>query len=167
MKIRGLRLALALLVMPAAAMALESDSKDPVYVDSDTATYDDKKGTAVYTGNVHAVQGSLIVDAAEMTVYLQGGKVDKILATGNPVHIVQKQKVGAPALDATALKAEYYPEQYRLILIDRAVVLQSGNTYKSDRIEYDTRNSVAVAGDKATGSKRVHTVIGPKGPASN
>lgn len=145
-----------------ATLALESDSKDSVYVDSDTATYDDKKGTAVYTGKVHAVQGSLVVDAHEMTVYLQGGKVDKLLATGAPVHIVQKQTAGAPALDAHSQRAEYYPDQYRLILIGNAVVLQGGNTYQSDRIEYDTRNAVAIAGDKGSSGKRVHTVIGPK-----
>lgn len=152
------------LLTPLAAQALESDSKEPIYVDSDTATYDDQKGIAIYTGNVHSVQGSLVTDSAQMTVYLNQGKIDKIYATGNPVHIVQTQEEGKGTINATSLKAEYYPNDHRLILIDNAVVLQSGNTYKSDRIEYDTQNSVAVAGEASSSKKRVHTIIGPKSP---
>jgi lipopolysaccharide export system protein LptA len=156
-----------LLLLPASVPALESDAKKPVYVDSDTATYDDQKGVAVYTGRVHTVQGSLVVDADQMTVHLNQGKIDKIIATGKPVHIVQTPESGKNAIDATALKAEYFPSEYRLVLIDKAVVLQGGNTYTSDRIEYDTRNSVAIAGERSSGSKRVHTVIGPKGAESS
>ncbi|TAN46786.1 MAG: lipopolysaccharide transport periplasmic protein LptA [Methylococcaceae bacterium] len=156
---------LPILLMPMLAKALESDSKEAIYVDSDTATYDDQKGVAIYTGNVHSVQGTLKTDSHQLTVYLNQGSIDKILAVGSPrVHIVQTPEAGKGAIDATSEKAEYYPGQYRLILIGKAVVVQSGNTYSSDRIEYDTRNSVAVAGEKSSGSKRVHTVIGPKGP---
>lgn len=153
------------MLTPLVAQALESDSKEPIYVDSDTATYDDQKGIAIYTGNVHSVQGTLVTDSHQMTVYLIQGQIDKIYAVGNPrVHIVQTPEDGKGTIDATSEKAEYYPKEYRLILIDKAIVLQSGNTYTSDRIEYDTHNSVAVAGEKTSGNKRVHTIIGPKGP---
>lgn len=162
-----LGIALALLLSPLAVSALEKDSKEPIYVDSDTATYDDQKGIAIYTGNVHSVQGSMVTDSNQMTVYLNQGKIEKIYATGNPVHIVQTPENGKGTIDAKSLKAEYYPSQYRLILIGKAVVLQSGNTYSSDRIEYDTRNSVAVAGEKTSASKRVHTVIGPQSPEAS
>lgn len=150
------------LLLPLAASALENDSKQPVYVDSDTATYDEQKGVAIYTGHVHSVQGTLVTDSDHMTVYLNKGNIDKIIATGSPVRIVQTPESGKGSINATALKAEYYPTEYRLILIDQAVVLQSGNTYSSNRIEYDTRNSIAIAGQKSSGGSRVHTVIGGK-----
>jgi len=39
--------------------ALSSDSKQPMYVESDSVVYDENKGETVYVGNVKASQGSL------------------------------------------------------------------------------------------------------------
>lgn len=152
-----------LLAVSLNTVALESDSKDPVYIDANSATYDEKKGEAIYMGNVQAVQGSLTVNSDQMNVLLQGGKVNKIIATGNPVRIKQTQKNAADAINSTSQKAEYFPNEYRLVLIGKAVVVQAGNTYTSDLIEYDTRNAIVTAGQKASGSKRVHVKIGGSG----
>jgi lipopolysaccharide export system protein LptA len=152
-----------LLTVSVTAAALEGDSNDPVYIDANSATYDEKKGEAIYIGNVQAVQGSMTVNSDQMNVLLQQGKVNKIIATGNPVRIKQTQKAAASTINSTSQKAEYYPNEYRLVLIDKAVVVQGGNTYTSDLIEYDTRNAIVTAGQKSTGSKRVHVKIGGAG----
>ncbi|HLF96080.1 MAG TPA: lipopolysaccharide transport periplasmic protein LptA [Methylococcaceae bacterium] len=156
-------LLLALFAVSLGAAALESDSKDPVYIDANSATYDEKKGEAIYIGNVQAVQGTMTVNSDQMNVLLQGGKVNKIIAVGNPVRIKQTQKVAASTINSTSQKAEYYPNEYRLVLIGKAVVVQGGNTYTSDLIEYDTRNAIVTAGQKSSGSKRVHVKIGGAG----
>ena len=41
------------------ALALPSDSSQPIRIQADSATLDDKRNTAVYTGNVIITQGSM------------------------------------------------------------------------------------------------------------
>ncbi|WP_246628462.1 lipopolysaccharide transport periplasmic protein LptA [Methylomagnum ishizawai] len=162
---------LALLGLMAAAQptpALDSDSKQPMYIESDTATYDEKKGETVYVGNVKATQGSLEVYGDKMTVYQKDNKTDKIIILGRPARLKQRPEGGDQDMHGTGQRADYFPETGILILYDKAVTWEgediniSEHVVRSDRIEYDTRNSLYKAGNASTGSKRVHVTILPK-----
>jgi lipopolysaccharide export system protein LptA len=143
-------------------VALESDSEQPIYIDSNTATYDDRKQTSVYTGNVVTVQGSLRVDSDKLVVYLKDGVIDKLVATGNKAKFEQLPQKGKEKIKGEALIGEYYPEKNLLILKQEAVVWQGGNKSASDLIRYDSKNSLIKAGEKSSDSKRVHSVFKPK-----
>lgn len=150
------RLLALLLIAPLAAGA-----DAPMTVDADHAAYDEKRGEAIYSGNVQAVQGDLHVQSSQMQVFLKKGNVERIVATGHPARIRQTPKNAQAAVDSTAEKAEFFPAESRLLLTGRAVVRQGGNTYASDQIEYDTKNAVVTAGQKSGGGgKRVHVRIG-------
>jgi len=45
--------------------------------------------------------------------------------------------------------------------LDKATLWQNGNTFSSDRIEYDSKRSVVKAGDKKTNSTRVKVTLEP------
>ena len=64
------------------AGALESDSEQPVYIESDKAVYDEKKDISTYTGNVHATQGSINIDGDQLVVYMKNGTIEHLVSTG-------------------------------------------------------------------------------------
>jgi lipopolysaccharide export system protein LptA len=150
------------------ASALDDDSKQPMYIESDTATYDEKKGETVYIGSVKATQGSLEALGDKMIVYQKDGKTDKIVIYGNPAKIKQTPNPGKPDNHGIGQRADYFPDTGILILYDKAMTWEgpdpakSEHTVHSDRIEYDTRNSLYKAGSAHSGGKRVHVTILPK-----
>lgn len=145
-----------------ASLALQGDSEQPVHIDSNTATYDDKAQTSVYTGNVITVQGSLRVESDKLVVYLKDGQIIKMVATGKPARFEQLPSEGKEKIKGEALIGEYYPEQNLLILKKQAVVRQGGNKSASELIHYDSKNAMIEAGEKASDSKRVHSVFSTK-----
>ena len=144
------------------AFALKSDSDQPVTIDSNTATYDDKKGTSIYTGNVVTIQGSLHIKSDKLVVFLTEGHIDKMVFTGKPTTFRQRPNIGKEEIFGEGLTGEYYPDQNKLILIKKAVVSQGTNRSASELITYDSKNSIIKAGEHTSDSKRVHSVFKPK-----
>lgn len=142
--------------------ALDSDSSQPIFIEANHATYDESTGETVYTGDVKATQGSLVVVSDVMTVYQKDGTTDKVVATGKPVRLKQTPDGGGEDMNGTSARAEYFPEKGLLILLDKAVVIQGTMKTESDRIEYDSAKGVATAGNASSSSKRVHVTIEPK-----
>jgi len=143
------------------AMALESDADQPVYIDSNTASYNDAKAISIYTGDVITVQGTLHIESDRLVVYLNNGAVDKMVFTGKPAKFRQLPGKGKDMIHGEALTGEYYPAENKLILIEEAVVSQGNNRSASRIITYDSKNSIIKAGEKTSNAKRVHSVFKP------
>jgi lipopolysaccharide export system protein LptA len=154
-----------MLLSSSAAWGLESDSEQPIYIDSNSATYDEKAQTSIYSGNVVATQGSLRIDAAQLVVHINGGNITKLVASGSPARFKQQPAPGKDDIRGEALVGEFYPEQSQLVLMKNAVVWQGDNKATSDLIRYDSKNSLIKAGGGAsaggTSGQRVHSVIQP------
>jgi lipopolysaccharide export system protein LptA len=142
--------------------ALESDSNQPITIDSNTATYDDASGTSIYTGNVISVQGSIRVNSDKLVVYFVNGEVNKLVFTGQRAKFRQTPSEGEEDITGEALTGEYYPKKNLLVLMDEATVWQGNATYSSKLIEYDSKSSLVKAGEKSSGAKRVHVILKPK-----
>lgn len=166
---RAALLALALLAgFAPVAHALTSDSKQPMYVESDSVVYDENKGETVYTGNVRARQGSLEVTGDKMIINQQKGKADQMIVYGNPARLKQTPDGGGPDNHGVGKRADYFPESGILILNGDAMTWEGPNpdtsehTVKSDHIEYDTKNAIYKAGSSRSGTRRVQVKIIPK-----
>lgn len=157
---KRLLLCLALLA-PNLAPALEDDSEKPVYIEANSAHYDEKTDTSTYTGKVILIQGSLRVEADKLVAYSPGGEVQKVIAYGKPVRFWRKPKPNEE-IHGTAKKAEYYLDKELIVLIGDAVVWQDGNKYASDRIEYDQIKGLIRAGEPTSDTKRVKILLKPK-----
>lgn len=155
-------IALLLLSMSSIAWALESDSEQPVYIDSNNAIYDEKAETSTYIGNVVATQGSIRIDADQLVVHLKNGGIVKLVATGKPSRFKQLPALGKEEMHGEGLSSEFYPEKNLLIFRHQASVWQGDAKQSSDYIEYDTKNSLLKAGEGGSDGKRVHSVIKPK-----
>lgn len=157
---------LGLLFSARLALGLESDSEQPIYIDSNNAVYDEKAQISTYTGNVLATQGSIKIDADKLVVYLKDGAITKLIATGKPSKFKQLPAVGKDEMHGEGLINEYYPDKNLLIFMHNASVWQGDAKQSSEYIEYDTLNSLLKAGEQSTDGKRVHSVIKPKPKAA-
>ncbi len=144
------------------AYALKSDADQPVYIDSNTASFNDKTQISIYTGNVITQQGTLYITSDKLVVYLKDGSIVKMVFTGKPAKFKQLPGKGKEYIHGEGLTGEYYPDQNKLILIEEAVVSQGGSRSASRRIVYDSKNALIKAGDKSSDSKRVHSVFKSK-----
>jgi len=115
-----------------------NDSQKPINITSNTFSYDNIKGIAIYSGNVLAVQGSRQLKADELQLYRDNrGDPDKIIAIGKPAHYQNKTSAGKPLLRAQANNIEYDLNKQMLYLIGAAQVEQGGDRYQAPRIEYN------------------------------
>ena len=144
------------------ALALESDSSQPIFIDSNSAAFDEKQQTSTYTGNVNAVQGSIRIDAEKLVVYMKDGNIIKLVATGSPSKFKQLPAEGKEVIFGEGLINEFYPDKNLLIFMKNASVWQGDAKQSSEYIEYDTKNSLLKAGEASPQGNRVHSVIKPK-----
>lgn len=152
---------LTLMFSSAPLWALSSDKQKPVEVEADSFNLDDAKKVTVYSGNVIITQGSMEIMADKVTIYGVRGTTDKVIATGKPVKFKQQPDGDQGLIRGEANRFNYFVTKDTLVLIDKATLWQSGNTFESDQIEYDSKRSVVKAGDKKTGLKRVKITLEP------
>jgi lipopolysaccharide export system protein LptA len=152
-------LILALLSCP--LLALENDRQQPIEIEANAATFDEKKGTSTYTGNVKVTQGSIRLWSQKLTVYSLRGEMEKMIATGEPVKFRQTPSLQKEDINGTALRMEFYGNQSKVIMLKKAKLWQGKNSTSSERIEYDSLNAVIQAGKKSSSSQRVKVILMP------
>ncbi|WP_407312232.1 lipopolysaccharide transport periplasmic protein LptA [Pseudomonas sp. nanlin1] len=152
----------------ASAWALPTDRDQPIHIQSDDAQLDDKQGVATYKGNVIITQGSMKITGNTVTITRNAtGDVDVFTAVGNLAYYEQKPAADKPIVQAYGVTIQYFAAQDRIVLIDRAKVINDNNTSEGEKIVYDTVKQVVNAG-RANGSKvtaprpRIDMVIQPK-----
>jgi len=154
-------LAAWLLCLPLPLWALTADRNEPINIEADRATLDDRRGHSTYRGNVHLQQGTLHLHGDTMTVQMRDERIEKIVLTGKPATYVQQLDETGKEHHAEAGRIEYHASEERMILLDNARVWQPGNEeFKSDRIVYNLANKTINAGGDSSGD-RVHITLQP------
>jgi lipopolysaccharide export system protein LptA len=155
-------LGLLLLGGPLPAAALQDDEKQPLYLEADNAELDDQKAESVYTGNVVVKQGSMLIQADQVTVYHDKDRRPKrIVAVGKPATYRQEVEGEKRPMEAEAQRMEYDAGQEEITLIDQAVVYQGEDTFRNDRIVYDRVHAQVKAGAAVQGKERVKILLHP------
>ncbi|AGS39152.1 MAG: lipopolysaccharide export system protein LptA [Cycloclasticus pugetii] len=154
-------LTLTLISVTTPLWALSTDKQKPVEVEADNFNLDDAKKITVYSGNVIITQGSMEIIADKVTIHGVRGTTDKVIAIGNPVKFKQQPDGNQGLIRGEANRFNYLVTKDTLVLLDDATLWQNGNTFASDRIEYDSKRSIVKAGDKKAGSKRVKVTLEP------
>lgn len=151
----------SLLLLSQGSWGLESDREQPIHIKADRITVNEKHGMSFYQGNVQFTQGSLRVNGDEVTVYLQGDALSKVIVIGKPATLVQQPDHRQQPVNAKATRMEYDARQEIVYLIDNAEVQQGPNKFAGNHIEYDTRSSMVSARKGETDDSRVHVIINP------
>lgn len=154
--------ALIISLFSAAIPALESDREQPIQIEADAATYNEKSETGTYTGNVKLTQGSFRLWSDKLVVHNKNREVDKLIITGKPAKFRQTPEKQKEDVQGSALRMEYYGKGSRLIMLKEAKIWQGENSTASERIEYDSLNSIIQAGKKQSGSQRVKVILKPQ-----
>ena len=150
------------------ASALPEDRDQPIFIQSDRAERDDRKGTTVYTGDVEIDQGSMHISADRVTVFQAEDEVSRIVATGNPAKMHQRPEPEREPVYSRARTIQYEVQDEVLTLLEDASVTQEGTTVTGDRIEYFSKEQrvKATGGGATPGKDRVKVVIPPRRNAS-
>lgn len=159
-RLGGILLLLSLL--PLTAWGLDADRDQPINIEADQASLNDKTGVSVYEGNVKLQQGTLIFTGNKMTVQLTDKKLDTIVLTGTPATYVQRPEGKDVDQHAEAERIEYYAIDERVILLRNARIWESGDEeFRSDRIVFNLKTDTVDAGGGGD-SGRVHITLQPR-----
>ena len=129
-----------LIVFAASASALDSDRQKPLKIVADTALIDEKDGTATYTGNVVLTQGTLRIAADSLKIKTQQGKVDIVMAQGEPALFSQVPEPNQAEVIAKAKAIDYLVRDQKLLLKRKASIIQGENIFRGEEIVYEIQS---------------------------
>lgn len=140
---------------------LNSDETQSIEIQSDSAEFDDKKGTAVYHGHVLMTQGSRQLTSDTLTIQKdQHGKIKLMIATGNPAHFKAKPAPEKPFSEGHANIVKYFPNENKIILLENAELTQNQDTIRGDNLSYFL-NTKVLSSEPVPG-KRTTVILAPR-----
>lgn len=149
------------------AHALESDRRQPISIEADAGSLDQKNQVTVFNGNVIIKQGSLNIRANAVRVAQDKQGNQQIQAEGNPVYFGQ-QLENRGYVEGSGNQVDYDSSTGLVRLVGNAMVKRGGDVARGAAITYNMRTEVyTVLGSKiagtASGTKngRVSVIIQP------
>ena len=140
--------------------AYESDSDKPIFLESDSAKWDEESRKSTYRGNVVVTQGTMLLTGDLLIVTSENNEINHMIVTGKKSTYRQKTRTGK-IVNGEAKTIEYYMDKSKIIFLKKAILSQSNNIVKSDKIIYKTDSENIIAGDKK-GKSRVRMTLEPK-----
>ena len=153
------------------SLALESDREQPIEIESDAAEYRELEGVTTYTGNVRMSQGSILLLAEEISIYVVDGEVNRLIATGESrnerAYYEQVPSPDTEKVVAQSQTIEYLPGDDLIKLTHNASLTQDGATLNGERIAYDVRKHLLRADSQVGSTKERVRVVIPSLKSSN
>lgn len=147
------------LLLPPAAMALNSDREKPMNLDAgkgDVVLSDN--GRAQLTQGVTIEQGSLRIESSDAEIIKKDGEIKQAILNGSPATVRQDLDSGGQ-MTARAKKIDYDLASNVLVLTGGVVVTQPEGDLRGERVRYDINTGKMEGG--APGS-RIQMTIKPK-----
>lgn len=145
--------------------ALTSDRQQPIQLEADRAELDEAHGVSVYTGNVVVIQGTMRLAGDKVTVYTVDGAPQRMVTQGNPAKFRQRPDGKSDDVIATARELEHLIEQDLLKLRGDALVVQAGDRFRGDRMEYNIATDKLDARTDQGSDTRVMITLQPRNQA--
>jgi lipopolysaccharide export system protein LptA len=144
MDMRPLFALVLIVASPANAQALKNHNTNaPVDFEADRIEVQDKANRAVFSGNVHATQGNMILDAAKMTVAYTNQEsagspsVQRVDASGGVV-------VRSPDQTARGNFGIYDLNRKLITMLGAVTLIQGTNTVRGGRLVIDLNSGRSV-----------------------
>lgn len=167
--------ALITLLQAGPALAERADRNQPVNIEANKVTVDDRNKVHVFEGNVVLTQGTLTIRGDKVVVTQDAEGFQKGVATsgaGGLARFRQKREGKADFVEGEAERIEYESKSEKAQLFNRAWVKSAGDEVRGQYIEYDgyTENYRVNNGNtpaaNATNGGRVSATIQPKSAQS-
>jgi lipopolysaccharide export system protein LptA len=123
-----------LLAYSSGVSALPDDQRQPIHVTSDSAVQE--TNVVTYRGNVVIVQGSIKIEADQVVINHEKGKMQRAVATGKPVRFQQQPETEGSLITGKATTVIYYAADQRVELLQDAYVDRDKSSVRGSRIEY-------------------------------
>lgn len=161
--------ALPLALASLAALALPEDREQPIHIQSDSATHDQRQGRTIYEGSVQLTQGTLRILADRITIQTSdNNEVEWLEAEGSPAHFEQQPNIDEELLTARADFVRYSAGDRQVLLLRNAWLEQDGATMRGNRIDYDMELEIVKAqGETGSAQPRIEMVIPPQNSSSS
>ncbi|MBQ0720474.1 MAG: lipopolysaccharide transport periplasmic protein LptA [Gammaproteobacteria bacterium] len=147
-------------------LALPEDRQATITVEADRAQINEKTGITDYQGSVIIKQGTMLIEAEQVTIHSTDGQANKIICIGAPAHYQQQPNPEDGLVNARANTIEYYLDTETITLIKNASLEQQGSILKGDHINYDLKAELVEARGSDNNQQRVHMVIPASQPAA-
>lgn len=140
---------LLLFIWPVTLYAQPSETDAPIHVEADRMVSKQKEQSVIFSGNVEAKQGELLIHADEMTVFHEKDsalaensqnntqKIQKLHATGNV-------KISQGNLVATGDKMEFYSKEKKVLITGKTKVWQGNNLVTGEKIMLDLNTETTI-----------------------
>ena len=142
------------------SVSFDSDKDKPIFLESDSAKWDENSQKSTYRGNVVVTQGTMLLTGDLLVVTSKNNEINNMVITGKKSTYKQKTQSGK-IVNGEAYEIQYFVENSKIIFLNNAVLTQSNNVVKSNKIIYSTDSENIIAGDKK-GKSRVKMTIEPK-----
>ena len=146
------------------AFALDSDRKQPIQIEADQASLDQKNQVTTFSGNVIIKQGTLNFRAQNVRLSQDKNGNQSVTASGSPVYFSQ-QLENKGKVEGQGNKVEYSSATNVVKLLGNAKVQRGGDVARGQSITYNTKTEVySVLGGKSANGKsssRVSIIIQP------
>lgn len=162
--------AAALLVAASPALAEKADRDQPVNIEADRLTVDDRNKVHIFEGNVILTQGTLSIRTARLVVTQDAEGFQKGVATGGADGLArfrQKREGREEYVDGEAERIEYDSRSEKAEFFNRAHVKSGMDEVNGHYIFYDGKTEqylVTATPGAAPGTRegRVTAIIQPK-----
>lgn len=142
---------------------------EEIFINADHMRLSIQSGKSVYTGKVKIVQGKLVLTGNEITVQQQNNTILHITILGKPARYHNTTEEGEIVI-AESEKMIYNANQDKLIMTTNAILQQPDHSVRSQKIIYDTKKRIIIAGDKdlpaksssSTDNNRVKITLTPQ-----
>jgi lipopolysaccharide export system protein LptA len=123
------------------AYSLESDSDAEITIQSDRAEFDRKLGTAVYRGSVILQQGTLLINADQITLFSNTEqRLNKAVAKGAPSRFQQQMEGDQGLTKGQGEIITYLTQDKTVSFFKDASLEQEGSSFSGNLITYDLVN---------------------------
>ncbi len=146
------------------AMALDTDSSQPIHLEADSANINDNEGLHQYEGNVSITQGSMQITAHKVTAIFQDQDISQFIAIGNqqtPAYMTQTLNNKNQPMEAWAQQINYHTDQALITLQGGGRLLQEGNEFLGETITFSTDDETLILKSKPNTNDRVQLTILP------
>ncbi len=103
--------------------------------ESDSFSYDDGSGVAIYRGDVKVIRSDMLLRGDEVEVFSEDGRILRIVSRANPSVFLDRSEDGG--FTAEARQIEYDVEKKTVFLSGDAKVIDGKQTLEGDHIVYD------------------------------
>lgn len=154
---------LVILLWHTSAGALPDDREQPIRITADWAERNEHTSATRYVGNVVLTQGSLVINAEQLSVRQPDDEPVTIVATGTPATLEQTPAAGETPVLATAGRIVYSRADDQIRLTEGARIQQNGAVVTGAVIDYlVSEQRVRAAGAPDASGQRVEVVIPPE-----